>query len=200
MDIKREYLTTEQVDRMHIQLKKAQYNADQLETLRQNVIAKRFPDDPRLKELLDAIDKAPVRDSRIIFMGFCPGADVSRRLDGRWRQLGICEFEFDESEPQVKRFNTIRTRDLIVLKKNQILGKSVRLYGHGRVTDVFYSDEGRRCLRVSWSPDVTEIEIPLTGCTSTVNFVTVQKVREQGSSAFFSWLGTDWVENTTTEG
>ncbi len=42
-------------------------------------------DDPSRSELTRAFDNATPSDSYLVFMGFCPGADFSRRQDTRWR-------------------------------------------------------------------------------------------------------------------
>ena len=39
----------------------------------------------------------------------------------------------DEGERQVEQFNTIYSGDLVVMKKREEFGKTMKLYGHGRV-------------------------------------------------------------------
>jgi hypothetical protein len=127
-------------------------------------------------------------DKKIIFFGFCPGADFSKRLDTRWKQLGICEFQYFESKVQVKRFASIEVGDLIVLKKRQIIGKTMRVYGYGLVTGITKDDKGNRVLKVDWSSQEQVIEVPLMGCNATIDIRTINKVRAEMSDEFFEWL------------
>ena len=126
--------------------------------------------------------------NQIIFFGFCPGADFSKRLDARWKQLGICEFQYFESKIQVKRFATIDIGDLIVLKKRQVIGKTMRVYGYGLVTGITKDDKGNRVLKVDWSSQEQVIEVPLMGCNATIDIRDIDKVRAEMPDAFFEWL------------
>jgi hypothetical protein len=121
-------------------------------------------------------------------MGFCPGADFSRRQDARWKALGVCEFEYDQSEVQVRRFSSIRVGDQIILKKREVFGKTMKLYGHGRVIGVEYSPEGRRVLNMKWHPSESIIEVPLLGCNSTVNLKKTAIVLRDMPPGFHEWL------------
>jgi len=165
---------------------------EQLANMKANILDRALIDDPLLPELLLAIEKSSTRDSRIIFMGFCPNADFARRLDLDWKSRGVCEFHFDDSEHQDRNFATIRKGELLVLKKNHVLGKSVQLYGHGRVVDICFDEEQRRYLKVDWSLDDSIIEVQLTGCTATVNIMTRSKVEAKCGADFYKWLGKDW--------
>lgn len=68
------------------------------------------------QDIVNAIGLADPDDDYVVFMGFCPDANISNRLDVEWRQKGICEFGFLESEHQVEQFDSILKGDLIVLK------------------------------------------------------------------------------------
>jgi len=162
-----------------------------LEAYRERILDMLAEDDPSHAELTRAFDNAVPSDSYLVFMGFCPGADFVRRQDTRWRTLGICEFEFDQSETQVRRFSTIRVGDQIILKKREIIGKTMKLYGHGKVIGVDYTVEGRRVLKMEWHPDETIIEVPLMGCNSTVNLKKTATVLNEMPPEFHRWLYQD---------
>ena len=149
--------------------------------------------DPHRAELMRAFDNATPSDSYLVFMGFCPGADFSHRQDLRWRQLGICEFEFDESEIQIRRFAGILVGDQIILKKREIIGKTMKLYGHGKVVGVDYTPEGRRFLRMDWAATDIVIKVPLMGCNSTVNLKKTSAVLKDMPSEFHAWLYGNFV-------
>jgi len=136
---------------------------------------------------MPAIDLQKFKN-QIVFFGFCPGADFSRRLDTRWKELGICEFQYFESKIQVKRFATIEVGDLIVLKKRQIIGKTMRVYGYGLVTGITKDDKGNRVLKVDWSSQEQVIEVPLMGCNATIDIRDIDKVRADMPDAFFEWI------------
>jgi hypothetical protein len=144
--------------------------------------------DPSRAELELAFENATPSDSYLVFMGFCPGADFSRRQDTRWRAFGVCEFEYDQSEVQVRRFATIRVGDQIILKKREVYGKTMKLYGHGKVIGVYHSNEGRRVLKMSWNPLDSVIEVPLLGCNSTVNLRKTAIVLRDMPPEFHEWL------------
>ncbi len=127
-------------------------------------------------------------NNQIVFFGFCPGADFSKRLDTRWKQLGICEFQYFKSESQVKRFASIETGDLIVLKKRQVFGKTMRVYGYGLVTGITKDNKGNRVLKVDWSSQEQVIEVPLMGCNATIDIRDSDKVRAEMPAKFVEWL------------
>jgi TPR repeat protein len=136
---------------------------------------------------MPAIDMQNFKN-QIVFFGFCPGADFTRRLDTRWKELGICEFQYFESKIQVKRFASIEIGDLIVLKKRQVIGKTMRVYGYGLVTGITKDDKGNRVLKVDWSSQEQVIEVPLLGCNATIDIRDIDKVRADMPDAFFEWL------------
>ncbi len=123
------------------------------------------------------------------FLGFCPDADFSRRRDTRWRECGICEYEVDLGSRQEGLFSRINVGDIVILKKRQIFGKTMRLYGHGQVIGVDTGPLGRRRLSVSWHKQISVIEVPLLACNSTVNLREVSSVAATMPSAFWEWLG-----------
>lgn len=143
--------------------------------------------DSEAKYVLDAINNAAPTDSFILFMGFCPDGNFSNRLDIEWKEQGICRFDFPESKPQLDRFNTICKGDLIVLKKRKIIGKTMKLYGHGRVSGIAYDENQIRYLEMNWSSQADEIEVPLLGCNSTVDIRSIEVVEDKMPKEFFDW-------------
>ena len=129
-------------------------------------------------------------NNQIIFFDFCPSVDFSkRRIDGRAR--GIFEFQCFESKVQVKglaTFATIEIGDLIVLKKRQVIGKTMRVYGYGLVTGITKDNKGNRVLKVDWSSQEQVIEVPLMGCNATIDIRDSDKVRAEMPAKFFEWL------------
>lgn len=121
-------------------------------------------------------------------MGFCPHADLANRLDTAWREQEICTFDFDDSPVQMDRFRSIHPGDLIVLKKRQVFGKTMRLYGHGRVHGIRTGPDNRRLLEMKWSIQDEILEVPLMGCDSTVNLRSMEAVEADMQPRFFKWL------------
>lgn len=138
--------------------------------------------------VLDAIGSAHPSDRYFVFMGFCPGADFRNRLDHEWRAQGNCTFEFFESEYQIERFRSIKPGDLLILKKRQQFGRTMRLYGYGRVMRTQDTASGIRILLMSWSAQQMEIEVPLLGCNDTVNVREVARVEREMPPEFWDWL------------
>ena len=161
----------------------------ELQDLRSNAISKFKAGDDEAIKVIAAIDVAKPLDTYILFMGFCPDADINNRLDTEWKAQGICTFDFPESPPQVKRFNDISAGDLVVLKKNLELGKTMTLHGHGRVTGVAFDEEEKRYLRVSWSAQSEVITVPAIAATHTVNIKLIELVEAEMPKVFFTWLG-----------
>jgi hypothetical protein len=160
----------------------------ELDDFRANVLSRLDVGDEHRSEVELAFENAKPSDWTVIFMGFCPDAQIKLRLDGFWKERGICEFKFDESESQVKEFNQIRMGDLVVLKKVQLRGKTMRLYGHGRVSRIRYSGDGRRVLDVRWSANERVIEVPLIGCNRTVNRKAIKLLIARMPQDFHDWL------------
>lgn len=162
----------------------------ELATLRFNAENKMTAGDVDAQHVLDAIDNAEPKDAYILFMGFCPGADFSHRLDIEWKEKGICRFDYLESEHQAERFNSICSGDLVVLKKIQQFGKTMKLFGHGRVKSVAYDEDDIRYLTVDWSLQDETVEVPLMGCNSTVDVRLIEAVENAMPPEFYAWLGT----------
>lgn len=164
------------------------YSRADLVRIRHNAEDKIREGDTDAQAVLDAVGSATPADKRIVFMGFCPDADIANRMDIEWREQGICTFIFHDSAQQSARFNEIWCGDLIVLKKRQVFGKTMRLYGHGRVTGIAHDDEGHRYLRMAWSMQDEIIEVPLMGANSTVDIRDMDQVEAEMPDEFFRWL------------
>lgn len=159
-----------------------------LASLTTNALMAQQKGDTDAQVVLDALSVAAPTDSYFIFMGFCPNADIANRLDKDWKQRGVCTFEFYESERQMEKFRSILVGDLIILKKRQEFGRTMRLYGHGRVIQLATSDKGDRMLRMQWSPQSCEVEVPLMACNDTVNIREFERVNQSMSPDFWEWL------------
>jgi len=144
--------------------------------------------DDEAKAIIEAINIATPSDTYILFMGFCPDANIENRLDIEWREKGICTFDWEESEGQMAAFQEIRVGDLVVLKKIQVFGKTMEVSGHGRVKSISQDEKGHNHLIMNWSDQQKTIEVPLMGCFSTVNIKSMEKVEEQMPEEFFEWL------------
>ncbi|MBB6054501.1 hypothetical protein [Tolumonas osonensis] len=162
----------------------------ELSKIKQNAELKNRQGDTDAIHVINAIHQATPADAYILFMGFCPSADIHNRLDIEWRQKGICRFDFLESEHQAARFNTICAGDLVILKKREQFGKTMKLYGHGRVTGVAYDKDNIRYLTMNWSEQDKVIEVPLIGCNSTVDVKSIELVENEMPNEFYEWLNT----------
>lgn len=161
----------------------------ELQDLRVNALRKFRTGDDDAMAVLSAIDVARPSDTYILFMGFCPDADVNNRLDIEWKATGVCRFDYHESKVQVERFNRICTGDLVVLKKREKFGETMKLYGHGRVRGIDYDHENVRFLNMNWSNQSDVIEVPLMGCNYTVDIKSMETVEQEMPNEFFAWLG-----------
>lgn len=124
-------------------------------------------------------------DRQFAFIGFCPGGDIANRLDRKWISEGICEFGFFDSPVQHRRFKDIMVGDRLILKKREAFGATMRLYGHGRVSEILKSGER---LRVEWTTRMGEILVPLMGCNSTVDVRLIERVEREAPEEFWHWL------------
>lgn len=156
--------------------------------LRRNAEHKLEAGDAAAEDVIREIDSAAPTDAYVLFMGFCPGGDFGARLDVEWKEKGICRFDYVESSQQLERFNTICKGDLVVLKKREIIGKTMKLFGHGRVAGVAHDENNVRYLNMNWSDQEEIIEVPLMGCNSTVDIRDIEAVENEMSSNFFEWL------------
>ncbi len=169
-------------------IKSGRMSRDELVKLRLNANNEYDKGDSDARYVIDAINHAAPTDAYILFMGFCPGADFNERLDIKWKEKGICRFDFLESEHQVKKFNSICKGDLVVLKKRERFGKTMRLYGHGRVSGIAYDENNIRYLEMQWSNQEEIIEVPLMGANSTVDIKTIKAVEDEMPMEFHEWL------------
>lgn len=161
----------------------------ELQDLRSNALSKFKAGEEEAMEVVSAIDVAKPSDTYILFMGFCPDADIGNRLDIEWKAQGICTFDYPESTFQVNRFNDVNSGDLVVLKKNAELGRTMTLHGHGRVTGIAYDERQTRYLCMHWSAQTEVIMVPAMAATSTVNIKAIETVEEEMPEEFFTWLG-----------
>lgn len=160
----------------------------ELVKLKRNADEKYANGDIDAKEVIDAINNATPTDSYILFMGFCPGADFRNRLDIEWKEKGLCRFDYLKSERQLEKFNTICKGDLVVLKKMEKFGTTMKLYGHGRVISVSYDENNIRYLIMDWPDQEDIIEVPLMGCNSTVDIKSIEVVKDKMPKEFYEWL------------
>lgn len=160
----------------------------EMNQLKTNAQAKLQAGDTDAAHVLEALKTAAPPDEFILFMGFCPGADFNERLDLEWKEKGICRFDYRESERQAEQFDSIRAGDLVVLKKREQFGKTMRLYGHGRVKSVQNDDDGTPFLVMDWSSQEEIIEVPLMACNSTVDVKRMETVKEHMPEEFYHWL------------
>jgi hypothetical protein len=169
-------------------LRNRTYSRTEIVTLRKNVVAAVKRGDSDAKMLLDEIDVASPADDSVIFIGFCPGATFDNRQDIEWKDKGICTFTYLESEIQLERFAEIHPGDLIVLKKREQFGKTMKLYGHGRVRGIQYDESGNRYLAMNWSAQDRVIEVPLMACNSTIDVRTMAQVETAMPDSFWHWI------------
>lgn len=160
-----------------------------LVALRENALAKIEAGDNEAEKVVSAINLAKPSDAYVLFMGFCPGADFNDRLDIEWKKKGICRFDYLESTQQLERFNSICVGDLVVLKKREQFGKTMKLFGHGRVKSIAHDEGNIRYLVMDWFHQSEIIEVPLMGCNSTVDVRTIEAVEGEMPDEFWNWLG-----------
>ena len=123
------------------------------------------------------------------FMGFCPGADISKRCDIHWRQEGFCEFKFEDSPPQMDKFSAQTPGDWIILKKRLSLkNQTMQLFGYGQITKRLVDAKGYTYFLVNWSEQSEVITVPLMGCNSTVNMKKHKDIEAVMPSDFWDWL------------
>jgi hypothetical protein len=164
-------------------------NRSDLQDLRKNALDKHRNGDVDAMKVITAIDIAKPIDTYILFMGFCPDANVNERLDIEWKEKGICRFDYPESLVQVERFNSICVGDLVILKKIAKFGKTMTLHGHGRVKEIAYDENNVRFFMMDWSNQSDVIEVPLMGAGSTVNIKAMESVEGEMPDEFYAWLG-----------
>jgi hypothetical protein len=163
---------------------------DDLCRLKRNAEEKLAQGDTAAADVLSAIKFAKPADTYVLFMGFCPDADFNNRLDVEWKEKGVCRFDYLESEPQAERFNTICAGDLVILKKREVFGKTMKLFGHGRVKSFAFDENNIRYLVMDWSEQEEIIEVPLMACNSTVDIKSIEAVEDEMPDEFYQWLKT----------
>ena len=123
------------------------------------------------------------------FMGFCPGADINRRCDTKWKAEGICEFKFEDSPTQMDKFTAQTPGDWIILKKRLSLkNQTMQLFGYGQISKRLVDNEGYVYFLVDWSEQSEVITVPLMGCNSTVNMKKVKDIEAVMPKLFWDWL------------
>ena len=143
--------------------------------------------------LIDEVNGTPVAplSKEYVFMGFCPGADFDNRQDETWMEEGFCKFDFLESEHQYRRFCDIHVGDVIILKKREKFGETMKLFGHGTVKRVIQAKaNGKQYVRVDWVKPEIELEVPLMGCNSTVDVRSIEVVEGSMPAEFWDWMKT----------
>jgi hypothetical protein len=144
--------------------------------------------DQDAQAVLDELDRGQPSDEKFVVMGFCPGASFDNRLDTEWKDKEICTFTFTESEHQLERFHDIFPGYLVILKKRQQFGKTMRLYGHGRAKSWALDKDNNRYLFMDWSDQDDVIEVPLMGCNSTIDVKSREVVEGEMPEEFYAWL------------
>lgn len=162
---------------------------NELQQLSRNAKSKLAAGDENAESVLAAISQASCIDTEYIFFGFCPDANIDQRQDLVWRAAKHCTFDFFESQTQTDRFQRICRDDLIILKKRQDFGVTMRLYGHGRALSSARLENGLAVIDVDWSPQNNVIEVPLMGCNSTIDVRSLNTLQDKDMpDEFFDWL------------
>lgn len=164
-------------------------NRSDLQALKLNALAMFKNGDQDAELVISAVNTAEPADAYILFMGFCPNADFEKRQDIEWKKNGICRFDWPESKVQQERFDSIFAGDMVVLKKREQFGKTMKVFGHGRVKSIAYDPDGVRYLVMDWSEQSSVLEVPLMGCNSTVDVKGMEMVEEEMPGEFWAWLG-----------
>lgn len=172
-------------------LKSGEMTRSDLAVMKRNAEALVKKGDADAAEILSEINYSKPSDDYILFMGFCPGADFTQRLDIGWKKEGFCRFDYLESEAQLNRWNTICAGDLVILKKREKFGETMKLYGFGRVKRIAYDQDNTRYFDMDWSTQESEIEVPLMGCNSTVDVKSMNEVEKHMPPSFWAWLNAD---------
>jgi hypothetical protein len=183
-------------------IKAGGFTRTEMLTLRNNAEIKAKNGNLEAQEIVETINSTAVPElqAEYVFMGFCPGADFENRLDLDWIERGLCTFDFIESEHQLKRFADIMVGDTMILKKRQEFGKTMLLFGHGKVKELRNrKSDGLRYLMMDWSKQNEILEVPLMGCNSTVDVRSLAVVEKELHEDFWKWLGTEKPTKKTGE-
>lgn len=166
-----------------------QMSRDELQQLGRNARARADAGDVDAHEVLAALKHARCVELEYVFLGFCPNARLDERLDLQWREAGHCSFDFLENKVLTERFLRITPGDLLILKKRQDIGKTMRLYGHGRAASTPRQQGGILIVDVDWSAQDQVIEVPLMGCNTTIDVRSLDALRQHAMpEAFYDWL------------
>lgn len=144
----------------------------------------------RALQFLEVTESTTVPETRIeyIFMGYCPSGDIANRVDTEWFAGGFCNFNFLESQHQVDRFFEIVPGDIVICKKRETFGETMRIHAWGKVTKLRDSRASNRWLEMNWIVTDDPIIVPLMGCNATVNVRTLEQVEEAMPPEFWEWL------------
>jgi hypothetical protein len=88
-----------------------------------------------------------------------------------------------------ERFDSICAGDIVVLKKREQFGKTMKVYGHGWVRSIAYDSDEVRYFVMDWSEQSSVLEVPLMGCNSTVDIKAMEVVENEMPGEFWIWLG-----------
>ena len=163
-------------------------NREQLNQLRINAETLTAKGDLDAQAVLQELDGASPSDQYILFMGFCPDANFDNRVDREWKERGVCTFDWEESQRQIEQFSPIMPGDLIILKKREKFGETMKLFGYGRVATADTDNDGFTYYHMDWADQESIIEVPLMGCNSTVNIRNIDQVRRELPTEFWDWL------------
>jgi len=184
-----------QNDSMLQKIKNQGYTRVELMKIRENIIRhlKESPSDERGLARLEAIENTELlpAESQYVFMGFCPGATLENRQDTEWLEKGICKFDFVQSEHQLRRFLDIMPGDIVILKKREEFGKTMRIFAHGQVKAAKTSRINLPYLEMDWEKPKEFLEVPLLGCNSTVDVRSLERVESEMPPEFWEWLRRD---------
>ncbi len=82
-------------------------------------------------------------------------------------------------------FESIDERSL--RQKQNINCQIIKLSGHGKISIVKHNDEDLNYLVMDWSGQERIIEVPLMGCTYTVNVRSMGVIEDQKPEELFEW-------------
>ena len=138
--------------------------------------------------LIETISVPPLQQ-QYVFMGYCPGALLENRQDDIWIADGFCEFNWVTNEKQLSDFYDIMVGDTIILKKRETFGKTMKISGHGKITERVESRKTNKLyFRVDWRVPEEFLIVPLMGCNATVNPRSIESVETDMPEDFWEWL------------
>lgn len=175
------------------EIKSGKYSRSELQKIKDNAVRKLNQGESEVAPVIEAVTNAVPSDRYIIFMGFCPGANIENSQYKDWMEKGVCTYDWFEDEAQTSAFEQICVNDLVVLKKQNINAQKMTLHGWGRVKSIYHNRAEKHVLSMDWSAQKEVIEVPLMGITKTVNVRALADIEDKLPEAFFSWLGDDWA-------